>query len=166
MFIPPQDGTSEPIPPARLFIPVTSDESLPHEPMRRAYRWWRSACVDGRLPNIGLTDAVDLEQIFGHEVTIVDAEHDPQRFRVVRLGPTVREAVGRDLAGLYGDQIPGSENTQERYRWLVRERAPYLANSRLTFSRRQFRAYDVLSLPFVDAANRVCRIVQVLIFEG
>lgn len=162
-----QSPDTDSLPPARFFSRVHDPDDLPHSPMRRAFGWWMVARGEGEggLPNVGLTETMDLDLVFGHEVTIVDVEHEPMRFRVVRTGPSVRQAVGRDLAGLYSDQIAGSDNIQDRSRWLVRERAPYFAKSRLTFACSGFRTYDVLSLPFADATRRVCRIILVLVFD-
>ncbi|WP_321389819.1 PAS domain-containing protein [Emcibacter sp.] len=116
-----------------LWQNIRGDKSMP------CRKDFRPAAVPSLLPNVSL----------------VDVENDPRRYRFRLVGTATVKAMGRDVTGQYMDQIPGMMTMKERYDWLVENKTPYLYKGQLVWSEKSFLDYYAIGLPFSEDDSTV-----------
>lgn len=129
---------------------------------RLAYDYWLEVRGDLSLPLIESLDPLRIPKRILANFTVVEVLDPGPRFLVRLTGSAVRDAAGEDYTGRMVDRIPGAEAVVERFTWCVRNRAPYSARAPLAWSSNDFRDYEALVLPFVDAEGRVAKLASVI----
>lgn len=89
-------------------------------------------------------------------ISLVDVEYNPQRFRTRLVGTGIVEESGIDLTGKYYDQMPNPEGIISRGAWVVKNRKPcYATGLPLVWASRDFNSYSVLVMPLSGDGNQV-----------
>lgn len=119
---------------------------------------------------LGLQKEHDLPRLGDFSLTLF-AEHLPLmalndynpetgRFFVRLFGSAYVDGIGRDLTRCFVDEIKNTEALLERYRWIVKEKKPYLSlNNPLFASPKAFISYDVLACPLFDDEGNVATLM-------
>lgn len=119
---------------------------------------------------LGLQKEHDLPRLRDFSLTLF-AEHLPfmalndyspetGRFFVRLFGSAYVDGIGRDLTRCFVDEIKNTEALLERYRWIVKEKKPYLSlNNPLFASPKDFISYDVLACPLFDDEGNVATLM-------
>jgi hypothetical protein len=142
-------------------------ECLPTDQMRKMFDAWVSARGDDALPPANAIDPTRLPRDCLPYLTIIEVTHAPMRLRSRLVGTAMVEALGIDQTGQYLDDIPGMGTEQmKRFEWCVKERKPYYAEGRLTFSPRDYKRYQALALPYAGDDGRVSRLLYVFGFPS
>ncbi len=123
---------------------------------------------DGRcMPARADLGPFDLKAYLGN-LTLVDVESDPQRFRYRLVGTNITAIVKRDATGCYFEDIYTDrllETAIAVNAWVVRERASLRIFSRTGDVRNDVYTYDGVLLPLSADGERVNMVLGALLFS-
>lgn len=85
-----------------------------------------------------------------------DVEPGRTEFRIRLVGNDLVEVMRHNPSGLEMRKVPNSAPLIERYRWVVRERRPYMClDLPLAWANKEYRSYSTLVMPLSDDGERV-----------
>ncbi|MGB8273957.1 MAG: PAS domain-containing protein [Alphaproteobacteria bacterium] len=116
------------------------------------YEYWLRKAPPGRLPGRQHIDPIDLSARLLPHVLLLDVVRGPEglRFRLRLAGTAVAQLIGREIAGLYFDEIAPPERTAPVIAGLcaiVESRKPVFLESPLTVPSRDYIWVKRLGLP-------------------
>ena len=141
-------------------------DDLGHPQMRAMHAYWQVRRGDARAPHMRTIDPLALPRSALAYLSVIEVEAGTGRFRNRLFGTAAAKATGEDQTGCFIDEMPGTEEQLERFRWCVQNCRPYLARDRLSWSPKRYNYYDVLALPFLDDDGRVARLIFVFHFDA
>ena len=147
---------------------------LPHEPSEtsicRLVQYWRSKCVEGRLPARADIDPVALPYILANIFLLdVRCEEEPhRRFRFRLFGTELARVRGRDLTGrTFHDALdPGPADGAVRHAMrVVEERIPlFVAGKPLYVRNKEWLSFENCMLPLQDQGGAVNMILGATVY--
>ncbi len=142
---------------------------LPEQPesatLARFYRYYLDKRGGRRFPARRDLDPVDCPYALG-DITLIDVDYDPLRFRFRLDGTRHVERFGFDLTGHSLDEFPYPEMRQtifESYKEVVEGRRPHRYYRDLESDGRWFR-YEALILPLSEDGARINMLVSAISF--
>jgi len=138
------------------------DSAYLSDTTRLAYDYWLGVRGEQELPLIDSLDPLRIPKRILANFTVVEVLDPGPRFLVRLTGSAVRDAAGQDYTGRMVERIPRAEAVVERFTWCVRNQAPYSARAPMAWSSNDFRDYEALVLPFMDARGRVAKLASVI----
>lgn len=128
---------------------------------RRAFEYWRSKALEGRLPGRPDIDPLDMPELLPW-LTLVDATREGAggrlRFRCRLIGTEVVARFGRDITGLYAEEAYPEDylaQVLETYGAIVENRRPHLSRHQIPIEGREHAEYDRLILPLAQDGDTV-----------
>ncbi len=137
-------------------VPVGEDTEIPWPGGRLLHRWWYHARRGRRMPSrCDFSPRIMGRHLGGMVLHDVEAGDEPD-FRVRLAGGDLVEAMRLDPTGLVMREVPNSAPLVARYRWVVRERRPYLClDLPLSWANKDYRSYSTLVMPLSDNDDEV-----------
>lgn len=150
---------------------------LPPEASEAEFRdllaYWQSKLLPGVLPGRQHFDPTELPPRHLSQLLLLDVVPDatrrpPRRFRFRLTGTAFSAITGRDVTGLYYDQVGAAERLGPVLKALdmvVDRRAPVFLAGRLSIRSHEFVAVKRLGLPLAQDGHQVDMILVVWIAE-
>lgn len=88
-------------------------------------------------------------------ISITDVLYPGPRFRMRLIGTAVVDHAGEDHTGRYLEDLPNSDGLIAHSKYCVALAAPFAAESRMVWTRNDFRRFQVLVIPASDKGERV-----------
>jgi hypothetical protein len=145
--------------------PVLRPDETYHPHLLRLFDYWNEKRGDRPMPKRSDIDPVDLRFAMG-DMTLIDVERDPLRFRVRLEGTNAVSRSRVDMTGRYVDQLPMAEYRSqliESYTRIAEERRPDWAKRSITLDQRPY-AYEVLWLPLSEDGGTVGMILVYVVY--
>ncbi|RMF15294.1 MAG: PAS domain-containing protein [Alphaproteobacteria bacterium] len=137
-------------------VPVEEDTRIPWEGGRVLHRWWHGARRGRRMPSRSDFSPRIMGRHLGGMV-LHDVSHGEEPdFRVRLAGSDLVDIMNFDPTGLPMCEVPNGAPIIARYRWVVRERRPYMClDLPLDWANKDYRSYSTLVMPLSDDGERV-----------
>lgn len=159
----------------RQLAPRLNETGMQHDPslcferreLGRLVDLWHAKRQDRPMPARADLTPFDLKAFLGN-LTLVDVEADPVRFRYRLVGTNVTRIVKRDVTGRYFEDVYAGrllETAIAVNAWVVRERAPLRIFSRTGHVRNDIYTYDGVLLPLSPDGERVNMVLGALLFS-
>jgi len=132
-----------------LFSDEIVIDDLPCEHLREIYQYWLKIKGPRHMPARADIKPKEIVSLLPH-LSMIDVEHDPVRFRFRLVGTETVRAMGMDVTGMYTDMNPATEKLNKRYKWMLKNKQPYLYKSKLSWTERDFLDYYALAMPLSD----------------
>lgn len=132
---------------------------------RELYDYWRSKCVEGRLPARADIDPIEVHRLMPliFLVDVVQTNEQP-RFCMRLLGTEVVSRFDRDAKGIWMDEDETLRNVLPDFYAAVEGRTPrYRPSAR--HANKEYLTYDRLILPMASDGETVDMIIGVLCFD-
>ena len=129
--------------------------------IKQMYRYWRSKCGEGRMPQRGAIDPVDIPRLLPH-ITIVEVVPDERRYVYRLVGTKEVEIRGRDPTGrsvIEGFFGPSLDDALGCYDAVVRTRAPHYDDAPYITPDGRYSDDETLFLPLSEDGETVSRIL-------
>lgn len=164
----------ESIEPRRTLAPRQNESGMRHDPgltferpeLRDLLGLWHAKRQGRLMPARADFTPFDLKALLGN-LTLVDVERDPLRFRYRLVGTTITQIVKRDATGCYFEDIYTGrllETAVAVHAWVVQERAPLRIFSRTGHVRNDVYTYDGVLFPLSADGERVNMVLGALLF--
>ncbi len=131
--------------------------------LRGAHAMWEEKRIAlGRLPHRGDFSAREFMRFAGN-ISLIDVEREPLRFRFRLIGSTVTERLARDSTGLYLDiAYPPSyyRAATAGYQSCIAEKRPMRAYGYMAHAGKEFLAFEAVDLPLSADGREVTMIVK------
>ncbi len=128
-------------------LTVVNDlHNIPVPDLRVLYEYWLEKKAGGEMPgrvDIRPTEIISLLP----RIILIDVEYHPLRFKFRLVGTDIVCAMGKDMTGVYLDDISSQSSTLDRLNWLVENKTTYFATAQLDWMDRDYQKYHVLGLP-------------------
>jgi hypothetical protein len=139
-------------------IPHPDDTFHPH--LQRLLNYWNERRGGRAMPSRKDLDPLEMKFALG-DITLVDVEHDPLRFRVRLEGTNAVNRSRVDMTGRYVDELPMAEyraQLLDSYSRIVQEKRPDWLLRSIVLDQRSYR-YEVLWLPLSEDGETVSMIL-------
>lgn len=130
--------------------------------------FWAGKFRDGRLPSRADFPIEELRPWIG-DISLVDVEHAPRRFRWRLIGTNIVTRMGRDSTGRWFDELYTGEilaGYVAAYSAAVDRRAPVFYRGDLEFVGRDYLGFDSVHLPLSDEGAAVNMLMLCLSFDA
>lgn len=150
---------------------------LPPEASEAEFRdllaYWQSKLLPGVLPGRQHLDPTELPPRHLSQLLLMDVVDDParrppRRFRFRLAGTAFTAITGRDVTGLFYDQVGASERlgpVLQALNMVVDRKVPVFLAGRLSISSQEFVSVKRLGLPLAQDGRKVDMILVVWIAE-
>ena len=141
------------------FCPLSRTTDIPWEGGRRLANWWFATQDKCSWPSLKDFDP-QLMGRFLPGVLVVDVLEGGRKFQIRLAGEEYRLNQAWRLKGADLQQFPLPYPPNERIRWLVRKKRPYLArNVPAPKTRSDVRRYSVVAFPLFDDGEEVTAVI-------
>lgn len=138
-----------------ILIDNFSVDDLPNDILKDIFRYWLVIKGDRPMPGRADLHPSDIVSLLPN-ISLIDVEHDTQRYRMRLVGTETVKALGKDITGKYLDEVPEIEtHLKSRYEWIVREKRPYVISDRLHWSSKSFLNFCSVGLPLSNEGQNV-----------
>jgi hypothetical protein len=131
-----------------------------------ALRYWRSKCVEGRLPSRTHIDPLEMRQ-FLSKILLIDVNGDGG-FTYRLCGSSIVDGNGKDLTGRQASAETLGESVDaflDSYRRTVQSRQPVYFSGELWWQNREYVHFEQINLPLSTDGQSVDRLFCVIEFE-
>ena len=138
---------------------------LRSDSQRSLFTWFSTFNERRTLPSRADFEPLDFPTSL-RDLVLIDVETAPVRYRVRLVGTAITEARGQDATGNYYDEVHGTEDATARADATVKNGKPsFLIDVPMTWSPKDYRRYNVLTLPLASDGATVDMIMYCLTFE-
>ncbi|MBL4790868.1 MAG: PAS domain-containing protein [Kordiimonadaceae bacterium] len=100
------------------------------------------------------------------DIAIMDVDKKTGRFLVSLVGTRYTEMLGREMTGMYVDEMPHTEEMLKRCQRLVEMGQPYFATRNpLNWAGKDYKSYSTLGVPLYGDDETVSKILFCVSFE-
>lgn len=131
-------------------------DQIRHPDLRRLYDYWDSRRAGRRYPARRDLDPVEFSFAIGN-VTLIDVEYEPLRFRFRLMGGLQAQRVGKDLTGKPVDDLPDSNYRDlllKAYRDAIATGQPNTTVYEQVIEGKP-REFEVLRLPLAEDGEKI-----------
>ncbi|MCK5425382.1 MAG: PAS domain-containing protein [Emcibacter sp.] len=130
-----------------VFIEDFSSDDLPNDILKDIYQYWLVMKGECNMPSRANLHPTDIVSLLPY-VSLIDVEHDTQRFKMRLVGTETVNALGKDITGSYLDEHPEMDlHLRERYERVVKNKRPYFVSGKLLWSRKTFLTFNSIGMP-------------------
>ncbi len=132
-----------------------SIDDLPSDILKDIYQYWLVMKGDRDMPSREDLHPSDIVSLLPY-VSLIDVEHDTQRYKMRLVGTETVNALGKDITGKYLDELPEIErHLKGRYEWILKNKRPYIITDKLRWSSKSFLRFCSLGLPLSNDDQNV-----------
>ena len=131
-------------------------DQIRHPDLRRLFDYWESRRGGRRYPARRDLDPVEFSFALGN-VTLIEVEYEPLRFRFRLMGSLQAQRVGRDLTGKLVDELPQSAYRDlllKAYREAIETGQPNTTTYEQVIEGKA-RQFEVLRLPLAEDGQTI-----------
>ncbi|PCJ40994.1 MAG: hypothetical protein COA81_08275 [Alphaproteobacteria bacterium] len=148
-----------------ILIGNFSIDDLPNDILKGVYQYWLDIKGDHAMPSRADLHPADIVSLLPY-VSLIDVEHDTQRYKMRLIGTETVKALGKEITGKYLDELGDIEgHLKPRYDWIVHERRPYLISDRLLWAEKSYMNFCSIGLPLSQDGQNVDIILYGSCFE-
>ena len=138
-------------------------EQFPDGPFRDLYQYWLGLKANSQIPEDEAFDILDLPHLV-QDISLVEPRDD--RLYVRYSGTNFTEETGRDLTGLYMDELENFTGMEDRAKRCLKNGEPFVVMDHpVTWTSRDFKKYSTLVVPLTNAAGKVMRLVYIMTYS-
>lgn len=138
-----------------VLIDDFSIDDLPNDILKDIYRYWQVMKGEHDMPGRADLHPADIVSLLPY-VSLIDVEHNTQRYKMRLIGTETVKALGKDVTGKYLDELPEIErHLKVRYEWIVKNKRPYLVSDKLRWSSKSFLRFCSIGLPLSNDGQKV-----------
>lgn len=129
---------------------------ITHPALRCLYDFWHAHRVGRKLPSRAIVDPMTMRKWLGN-ITLVDVQATPPRFRFRLCGSSFVERIGIDPTGADLSAIPDTEyrlRIEDLFNRMVMTREPSISRNRRRIAGRAYD-FEVLRLPLAEDGDSV-----------
>jgi hypothetical protein len=141
---------------------VCTDLAFEDFALRSALDLWRTKCAGRVMPARGDFSHQDFMPFMG-DITLIDVEYDPLRFRFRLIGTNIVQTVMRDMTGSYLDDIypPNSyENVVRSFQYILEHRRPVRGTGNVSHAEKEYLRVEVLDAPLSSDSETIDMIIK------
>ncbi len=141
-------------------------DDISNDILRDIYQYWIVMKGDSSMPSRADLNPCDIVSLLPY-VSLIDVEHQTQRYRMRLVGTEIVRAFDKDITGKYLDELPKMEHyLKARYEWIVREKQPYFITDELHWSSKSFLNFCSVGMPLSNDGRDVHMILFGTYFEA
>jgi hypothetical protein len=144
--------------------PVTDPAALYSDLHLATFQNWNESRGGNTVPGIEALDPLSMPRRILPHMIVVQPLPDDGTYKIQLVGTKLADAIGRDITGVVIRPKDGFQGAVHRFKWLQENHQPYFAVAPLTFTHRDYKTYNTLTLPFANSEGEVVRIVSVIEF--
>jgi hypothetical protein len=149
--------------PQHQFFDNLELDHFPDGPFRDFFEYWLSLKEANTPSQAQAFDLLELSHLVA-DISVVDCGQ--ARFTIRYSGAGVAAETGRDLTGLYMDEIEGFKDMHRRALVCKKTGKPYVVlDHPVTWTSKNYKHYSVLVVPLTDATDKIVQLVYIMTYS-